>query len=70
MKLQSLETGKHQLKQYVFRINEKELEALLVVAEFANSSLTKSPSTPVLKELRKNINTVKRGVRTALREQE
>lgn len=68
MKLQKMEVGAHQLRQYTFRINEKEIEALLASLEIARGVVPKGAVTPMLRDLNSKITNAKKELGKALKE--
>lgn len=70
MKFKYLETGAHQIKQYMFRINVSEIEALITALEFAHANLPKSPTSKPLMDVRNHINIARKELKRALRQLE
>ncbi len=70
MKLREITTGAHGLKQFTFRLNEKEVEALLVVIDLARAYVPKAPTSAPLMAVRKNVNIANRELKRALVELE
>ncbi len=67
MRIKTLESP-HGVKQYTFRINEKEIESLLVVIEMARAYTPRSPGTEPLKEIRRHVNIANREMKKAIKE--
>lgn len=68
MKLKEMTVGSHELRQFHFRVNIKEIEAMLTAIEIANAVTPKSPVSDSLKPVRQNLNNVKRSLAEALKE--
>jgi hypothetical protein len=68
MRLTKMEIAGHQLEQYTFRLNIKEIESLFTSLELTRQTLGKNPQSTHLKELSRHTSIARRELARAMKE--
>ena len=68
MRLKYGDTTENGIRQFAFRINEKEIESLFTTIEVAKGIITKTPNSSALKEVRRHMNIASKELNKAMKE--